>query len=268
LRAKFALGQYNYADSMLHKLDPRVKIALVFLIVVFLFFVKTISGYVILFAFASLLVVLSKAHFSSVMRSMRPIIILLAFTAIFQIFFTPGTPVFQYGIIKITAQGIRLAVYISIRLVLLSIFTFILTSTTSNIELTDGFESLIAPLKIFGFPSEEVSLMISISLRFVPVLFEEADRIMKAQMSRGAEFNRGSLMERARSFIPLLLPLLLNALNRADKLAVAMEARGFVIGQKRTKYREMKLRRKDVIAILITVLVMSISIIVKEFPIL
>ncbi len=265
MRAKFALGQYNYADSFLHKLDPRVKILLIFFIVILLFFVKTISGYLILFLFSVFLIVLSKSNFSSVMRSIKPILVLLIFTAVFQIFFTPGTVIFQYKFVKITAQGVKLATYISIRLILLSFFTFILTSTTSNIELTDGFESIISPLKIFGFPAQEVSLMISISLRFVPVLFEEADRIMKAQMSRGAEFNKGSLIERAKSFLPLLLPLLLNALNRADKLATAMEARGFVIGQKRTKYREMRLSGADFLAIFVTILVMSISIVVKEF---
>jgi energy-coupling factor transport system permease protein len=195
---------------------------------------------------------------------LRPILILLLFTAVFQIFFTPGRLIFEWRFIKITAEGLRLAIYISIRLILLSFFTFILTSTTSGIELTDGFEALISPLKIFRFPAEEVSLMISISLRFVPVLFEEADRIMKAQMSRGAEFNKGSLVNRARSFLPLLLPLLLNALSRADRLAIAMESRGFVIGKKRTRYREMKLSRLDYVAIAITVSVFVFALVVKE----
>jgi len=264
LKARFALGQYTYTNSLLHKLDPRVKILLVFSLVVFLFFVRTITGYLILFVFACSLVVLSKNSFSSVFRSLRPILILLLFTAVFQIFFTPGRLIFEWRFIKITAEGLRLAIYISIRLILLSFFTFILTSTTSGIELTDGFEALISPLKIFRFPAEEVSLMISISLRFVPVLFEEADRIMKAQMSRGAEFNKGSLVNRARSFLPLLLPLLLNALSRADRLAIAMESRGFVIGKKRTRYREMKLSRLDYVAIAITVSVFVFALVVKE----
>ncbi len=264
MKARFALGQYTYTNSLLHKLDPRVKILLVFSLVVFLFFVRTITGYLILFVFACSLVVLSKNSFSSVFRSLRPILILLLFTAVFQIFFTPGRLIFEWRFIKITAEGLRLAIYISIRLILLSFFTFILTSTTSGIELTDGFEALISPLKIFRFPAEEVSLMISISLRFVPVLFEEADRIMKAQMSRGAEFNKGSLVNRARSFLPLLLPLLLNALSRADRLAIAMESRGFVIGKKRTRYREMKLSRLDYVAIAITVSVFVFALVVKE----
>jgi energy-coupling factor transport system permease protein len=264
VQAKFALGQYNYENSPLHRLDPRVKIILVFAFVVVLFFVKTISGYLFLFSFAALLVLLSRSNFSSVMRSLKPILFLLAFTAIFQIFFTPGKMIYRWYFLKVTEEGLRLAVYISIRLILLSFFTFVLTSTTSGIELTEGFESVISPLKFFKFPAEEISLMISISLRFVPVLFEEANRIMKAQMSRGAEFNKGSLVNRAKSFLPLLLPLLLNALNRADKLAVAMEARGYVIGKKRTKYREMRLQKADFFAIVISIVVMAIAIFVKE----
>ncbi|NIA10778.1 MAG: energy-coupling factor transporter transmembrane protein EcfT [Nitrospiraceae bacterium] len=264
MQAKFTLGQYNYENSILHRLDPRVKIILIFSVVIFLFFVKTITGYLILFAFSVFLVVISKSRFSAVMRSMRPILFLLVFTAIFQVFFTPGRTIYQWHFLKVTAEGVRLAAYISIRLILLSFFTFVLTSTTSGIELTDGFESVISPLKVFRFPAEEVSLMISISLRFVPVLFEEADRIMKAQMSRGAEFNKGNLLKRARGFLPLLLPLLLNALNRADKLAVAMEARGYVIGRKRTKYREVRVKRVDYFAIFITAIVMVVSIAVKE----
>ncbi len=264
MKTRFALGQYNYADSPLHRLDPRVKIFLVFALVIFLFFIKTITGYLILFAFACFLVYISKNSFSAVFRSLKPILILLLFTAAFQVFFTPGNVILKWHFIRITKEGVMLATYISIRLILLSFFTFVLTSTTSGIELTDGFEALISPLKIFRFPAEEVSLMISISLRFVPVLFEEADRIMKAQMSRGAEFNKGSLINRARSFLPLLLPLLLNALSRADRLAIAMESRGFVIGKKRTKYREMKLSRRDYFAIFVTGIVFVLSIWVKE----
>ncbi len=264
MKTKFALGQYNYTNSILHRLDPRVKISLVFTVVIFLFFIKTISGYLVLFAFACMLVFLSKNSIYAVFRSLRPILILLVFTAVFQIFFTPGTVIFHWRFVKITGEGLKLAAYISIRLILLSFFTFILTSTTSGIELTDGFEALISPLKVFRFPAEEVSLMISISLRFVPVLFEEAERIMKAQISRGAEFNRGSLVKRAKSFLPLLLPLLLNALSRADRLAIAMESRGFVIGKKRTKYREMKLSKLDYVAIITTIFVFIVALMVRE----
>jgi len=245
-------------------MDPRVKILLVFSIVVFLFFVRTISGYTLLLVFSVLLVVLSKTKVSDVFRSLTPVLFLLLFTVVFQLFFTPGEVIHSFLFFKITREGVHLAIYIAIRLTLLSFFTFILTATTSNIELTDGFESVISPLKILHFPTEDVALMISIAMRFVPVLFEEATRIMKAQTSRGVTFNKGSLVQRAKSFLPLLLPLLLNAFNRADQLAIAMEARGFVIGKKRTKYRQMQIKKLDLFFIFLFVFVMVASVMVSK----
>ncbi|OIP13096.1 MAG: hypothetical protein AUJ99_02925 [Caldisericum sp. CG2_30_36_11] len=259
MNRKNFFGQYQYSNSPLHLLDPRVKILSIFYIIVFLFFVKSLWGYLILLAFVIILVLLSKVNFASAIRSLKPILYLLIFTVVFQIFFTPGNVVFSFHFIKITKEGLNLAIYIAIRLMLLSFFTFILTSTTSSIELSDGFQAIISPLKIIHFPSEDVALMISISLQFVPILFEEADRIMKAQMSRGADFNSGGIVNRAKSFLPLILPLLLNAFNRADQLAIAMEARGFVVGGKRTPYRAMRIKVKDCIFILSTLAVTLFS---------
>jgi len=264
LRKRSFFGQYNFSDSLLCKLDPRVKIVLVFSIVVFLFFVKTISGYILLLLFSIFLILLAKSKISDVFRSLAPILFLLLFTVLFQLFFTPGKVVYSFFFLKVTSEGIYLATYIAMRLMLLSFFTFVLTATTSNIELTDGFEAVISPLKIVRFPTEDVALMISIAMRFVPVLFEEATRIMKAQTSRGVLFNKGSLMQRARSFLPLLLPLLLNAFNRADQLAIAMEARGFVVGKARTKYREMQIKKIDLFFIFLFILIMAASIMVKR----
>ncbi len=257
-------GQYNFSDSLLNKLDARVKILLIFFIIIFLFFVKTISGYFILLLFSIFLVVLSKTALGNVLRSLKPILFLLIFTVVFQLFFTPGKVIYSFSIFKVTKEGLYLALYIAIRLTLLSFFTFVLTATTSNIELTDGFESVISPLKFFHIPTEDIALMISIAMRFVPVLFEEADRIMKAQMSRGAVFNKGNLMQRAKSFLPLLLPLLLNAFNRADQLAIAMEARGFVIGKERTKYRETRIKKIDLFFIFLFVSVVIMSVLVNN----
>jgi len=237
LRKRSFFGQYNFSDSLLCKLDP-----LVFSIVVFLFFVKTISGYMLLLLFSIFLILLAKSKISDVFRSLAPILFLLLFTVLFQLFFTPGKVVYSFFFLNVTSEGI----------------------TTSNIELTDGFESVISPLKIVRFPTEDVALMISIAMRFVPVLFEEATRIMKAQTSRGVLFNKGSLMQRARSFLPLLLPLLLNAFNRADQLAIAMEARGFVVGKARTKYREMRIKKIDLFFIFLFILIMAASIMVKR----
>jgi energy-coupling factor transport system permease protein len=259
LNRKNFFGQYQYSKSILHSLDPRIKILSIFYIIIFLFFIKSIWGYLILLAFVILLVMLSRVNFVSAIRSLKPILYLLIFTVLFQIFFTPGKVVYSFHFVKITKEGLNLAMYIAIRLMLLSLFTFILTSTTSSIELSDGFQSLISPLKIFHFPSDDIALMISISLQFVPILFEEADRIMKAQISRGADFDSGSLVNRAKSFLPLILPLLLNAFNRADQLAIAMEARGFVVGGKRTPYRVMKIKLNDCIFIISVVAVTIFS---------
>jgi len=264
LKERAFFGQYNFSNSLLNKMDARVKILLIFSIVIFLFFVKTISGYLILLLFSIFLIILSKTKLSRVLRSLKPIFFLLLFTVIFQLFFTPGRVIYSFSIFKVTEEGLYLALYIAVRLTLLSFFTFVLTATTSNIELTDGFESVISPLKVFRIPTEEIALMISIAMRFVPVLFEETDRIMKAQMSRGVLFNKGNLIQRAKSFLPLLLPLLLNAFNRADELAIAMEARGFVIGKKRTKYRETRIKKIDLFFIFLFVSVMIISIMVKN----
>lgn len=264
MKERAFFGQYNFSNSLLNKIDARVKILLIFSIVIFLFFVKTISGYLILLLFSIFLIALSRATWRNVFRSLKPILFLIIFTVVFQLFFTQGTVIYSCSIFKITKEGLYLSFYIAVRLTLLSFFTFVLTATTSNIELTDGFESVISPLKILHIPTEEIALMISIAIRFVPVLFEETDRIMKAQMSRGVVFNKGNLIQRAKSFLPLLLPLLLNAFNRADELAIAMEARGFVVGKKRTKYRETQIKKIDLSFIFLFISVMIISIMVKE----
>jgi energy-coupling factor transport system permease protein len=261
LRKKNFFGQYQYSKSFLHALDPRIKIFSVFYVIIFLFFIKSIIGYLILLAFAIILIFFSRVRLSSALRSLRPIFYLLLFTIAFQILFTPGKVIFSFHFIRITREGLNLSMFIALRLMLLSFFTFILTSTTSSIELSDGFQNIISPLKIFHFPSDDIALMISISLQFVPILFEEADRIMNAQMSRGADFNAGSIINRAKSFLPLILPLLLNAFNRADQLAIAMEARGFVVGGKRTSYRIMKVKTPDYLFIASILIITIVSLI-------
>ncbi len=239
------LGQYQPTNSLVHQLDSRLKITLIFYIVIILFFVRDFNGYLILLLFAFILVLLSRVSLISSFSAFRPILFLLLFTIFFQMFFTPGEVVFKLYFIKISKEGLTLSLYIALRLILLSTFTFILTSTTSTVEIAEGFQMLISPLKFLKFPSDDIALMISISLQFVPILFEEADRIMKAQVSRGAEFNKGNPIRRARSFLPLLLPLLLSSFDRADQLANAMEARGFVVGAKRTSYKERRFRKLD-----------------------
>jgi energy-coupling factor transport system permease protein len=258
------LGQYQYSDSVIHKLDARVKILFTFYIVILLFFIHDYRGYLVVLFYAILLLAVSGVRFSSALYSLRPILFLTIFTVVFQLFFTPGTVIFKFYFVKVTQEGMTLAFYIALRLILLTIFTFILTSTTSTVQIAEGFQKVISPLKFFNFPADDIALMLSISLQFVPILFDETDRIMKAQISRGAEFNRGSLFQRAKSFIPLLLPLLLSAFNRADQLANAMEARGFVVGAKRTSYREISLKRGDYVFIAISLLVSAISLFIGK----
>ncbi|MGC8722109.1 MAG: energy-coupling factor transporter transmembrane component T family protein [Caldisericaceae bacterium] len=260
-----ALGQYQYSDSIIHKLDPRLKILFTLWVVILLFLIQGFYGYLVILAYAFLLICVSRIKFSSVMYSLRPILFLTVFTLVFQIFFTPGTVIYQLYFVKITQQGINLAIYITLRLILLTVFTFILTSTTSTVQLAEGLQKIISPLKVLRFPSDDIALMISISLQFVPILFDETDRIMKAQISRGAEFNKGGFISRAKNFLPLLLPLLLSAFNRADQLANAMEARGFVVGAKRTSYREVKFTRNDYLFVLATILISFVALLNFNF---
>ena len=252
--AKFYFGQFQYTQSFFHKLNPTLKIILIFYLVILLFFLKTIQSYLIFLIFAVLLVALSKVSIRSVLSSFKPIIFLLLFTLFFQLFFTPGKVVVNLKVLKITQEGINISIYIAIRLIILTMLTFLLTSTTTTTDLAMGFRNVILPLRVFRFPVEELSLMISISLQFVPILFEEADRIMKAQMARGADFESGNLFMRAKSFLPVILPLILNAFNRADQLAMAMESRGFILGMKRTSYRVSKFGKNEVIAIVFVAL--------------
>ncbi|BAL81236.1 energy-coupling factor transporter transmembrane component T family protein [Caldisericum exile] len=261
--AKFYFGQFQYTQTFFHKLNPTLKIILIFYLVIFLFFLKTIQAYLLFLSFAVFLVLLSRLSFQSVIASFKPVIFLLLFTLFFQLFFTPGMVIINFKILKITREGLNLSIYIAIRIVILTILTFLLTSTTTTTDLALGFRNVILPLKMFKFPVEELSLMISISLQFVPILFEEADRIMKAQMARGADFESGNLFVRAKSFLPVILPLILNAFNRADQLAIAMESRGFILGMKRTSYRVSRFGKNEILAI-IFVVVFTVILFVME----
>lgn len=261
--AKFYFGQFQYTQSFFHKLNPTLKIILIFYLVILLFFLKTIESYSLFFIFVVLLVLLSKVSFRLVFSSFKPILFLLTFTLFFELFFTPGKVLIDLRILKITEEGLSLSVYIAMRLIILTMLTFLLTSTTTTTDLALGFRNVILPLRIVRFPVEELSLMISISLQFVPILFEEADRIMKAQMARGADFESGNLFIRAKNFLPVILPLILNAFNRADQLAMAMESRGFILGMKRTSYRISKFGKNELFAIF-TVIVLTFALILSE----
>ncbi len=258
------LGQYFPGDSVLHRLDPRAKIALTVLLVVLVFIAHGFVSYAILFAAVVGLALSSKISPKLLMKAVKPILFIVAFTFVLNIFFVPtGRVVFKLGFMQITDDGLVTATYLAIRLVLLVLTTQLLTLTTSPIELTDGLESLMKPLSKIGFPAHELAMMMSIALRFIPTLLEEADKIMKAQMARGADFESGNLMARAKAMIPLLVPLFVSAFRRADELALAMEARCYRGGANRSRLKVLKFHRLDAIA---TLCVVALGVVVMVLP--
>ncbi|MDU4891196.1 MAG: energy-coupling factor transporter transmembrane component T [Clostridium sp.] len=244
------IGQYIPGDSFVHKLDARVKILLSILFIVDLFLINDFTGYIVIFAFVFLAIKISKIKFKYIYKGLKPIFILMLITALFNLFLTRGTgePLFQWWIIKIYAEGIRTAVFMVLRLIFLIIGTSLLTLTTSPIELTDGIEKLLGPFKKIGVPAHELAMMMTIALRFIPTLMDETDKIMKAQKARGADFETGSIIKRAKSLIPLLVPLFISSFRRADELAMAMEARCYRGGTGRTRMKILKVTSKDYVA--------------------
>lgn len=244
------IGQYIPGDSFVHKLDARVKILLSILFIVDLFLINDFTGYIVIFAFVFLAIKISKIKFKYIYKGLKPIFILMLITALFNLFLTRGTgePLFQWWIIKIYAEGIRTAVFMVLRLIFLIIGTSLLTLTTSPIELTDGIEKLLGPFKKIGVPAHELAMMMTIALRFISTLMDETDKIMKAQKARGADFETGSIIKRAKSLIPLLVPLFISSFRRADELAMAMEARCYRGGTGRTRMKILKVTSKDYVA--------------------
>lgn len=244
------IGQYIPGDSFIHKLDARVKILLSLLFIVDLFLINDFKGYIVVFAFVFLAIKVSQIKFKYIYKGLKPIFILMLITALFNIFLTRGTGevLFQWGFIKIYEEGIRTAVFMVLRLIFLIIGTSLLTLTTSPIELTDGIEKLLGPFKKIGVPAHELAMMMTIALRFIPTLMDETDKIMKAQKARGADFETGSIIRRAKSLIPLLVPLFISSFRRADELAMAMEARCYRGGEGRTRMKILKVTSKDYVA--------------------
>lgn len=242
------VGQYFPGNSVLHRLDPRTKILAVVLLSVTIFLPKAWPGYAITAGFTLLAVLLSQVPVKFLLRGLRPILIFLAITMVFNIFLTPGEPVFQAWKFTITREGLILSVTAATRLILLVMSASLLTLTTSPIRLTDGLERLLRPLTPLGVPAHELALMMTIALRFIPTLTEEADRIMRAQTARGAALGSGSAANRIKAMIPVMVPLFVAAFRRADELATAMEARGYRGGQGRTRMKELSFSGLDAIA--------------------
>ena len=248
------IGQYYPAKSVLHRLDPRVKLVstLLYLISVFLF--KSIPGYIVATVFLVAVIRLSKVPFSYIVKGLKPIVMLLMITVLFNLFLTrDGEVLFHAWIFTITEGGLRTAVYMAIRLIYLIIGSSLMTFTTTPNELTDGIEKLLHPLNKIRVPVHEVAMMMSIALRFIPILLEETDKIMKAQIARGADLESGNIIQRAKNMIPILVPLFVSAFRRANDLAMAMEARCYRGGEGRTKMKPLKYQSRDHMAYIVVV---------------
>jgi len=239
------LGQYYQTDSVIHRLDPRVKLVATIAFLCSLFVVKNFIGYLIAAIFLGCMIKLSHVPFRYMIKGMRAIAFLLLLTFVFNLFLTPGEVVWSAWKLQITKEGISLAVKMAIRLTFLIIGSSVMTLTTTPNNLTDGMEKLMKPLRIFKVPVHEVAMMMSIALRFIPILLEETDKIMKAQMARGADFESGNVINRAKALIPILVPLFISSFRRADELAVAMECRCYRGGKGRTRLNELKIGAKD-----------------------
>ena len=219
------LGQYFPGDTPIHRLDPRTKLILVVVYIVALFLAKRFVSYGVVLAFLLLVILLSKISLRVIAKSIRPLLLIIALTAILNLFYTQGEIIAQFWIFRITKEGVVNAVLMMLRITMLVVGTFMLTYTTSPIALTDGLERLLSPLKRLRFPVHELSMMMCIALRFIPTLIEETDKIISAQKARGADFESGNVIRRARALIPILVPLFITAFRRADELATAMECR-------------------------------------------
>lgn len=256
------IGQYIPGESFVHKLDPRLKIMISLLFIVDLFLVNNFVGYLFIIIFILTTILIANLSFKYIYNGVKPILVLLLITAILNIFMTSGKELlFQWGIISIYKEGLIIAAFMIIRLVFLIMGTSILTLTTSPIELTDGIENLLKPFKKIGVPAHELAMMMTIALRFIPTLMDETDKIMKAQMARGADFESGNLISRAKSLIPILVPLFISSFRRADELAMAMESRCYKGGEGRTRMKQLKITKRDYFASLAFALLFVITII-------
>ena len=262
------IGQYYPAKSILHRLDPRVKLVSTLLYLISLFLFSSISGYVVATIFLVSIIKLSKVPFSFIVKGLKPIIMLLMITVFFNLFLTrSGDILVQFGIFTITVGGLRTAVFMAMRLIYLILGSSLMTFTTTPNELTDGIESLLAPLKKVKVPVHEIAMMMSIALRFIPILLDETDKIMKAQIARGADFESGNIIQRAKSMIPILVPLFVSAFRRSADLAMAMEARCYNGGDGRTKMKPLHYEKRDIIAyILVFIYVILVYVIGKYLP--
>ncbi|EHR37120.1 energy-coupling factor transporter transmembrane component T family protein [Facklamia languida] len=262
---KFILGRYIQLDSWVHALDPRTKLIAVFYFILIVFLANNFIGYSLLFAYLLIAIKRSQISYKFFFSGLKPMLWIILFTVVFQILFTQGGKTyFAWGPISITSLGLINGGYIFMRLFLIIMMSTVLTLTTAPLELTDGVEHLLRPLTKVGFPSHEVALMLSIALRYVPTLMDEAQTIMNAQRARGVEFDQGSLMDRLKAIIPILVPLFVSAFNRAEELAIAMESRGYQGAEGRSKYRQLRYQTKDV-WVLLSMILLTLAVFLSRF---
>lgn len=261
------IGQYYQTDSVIHRLDPRVKLIGTLAFIISLFVVNTFVGYGFAAVFLFTLVFLSRVPFGYIVRGLKGIMVLLLITIIFNLLLTPGTPVVTFWRLTITQEGILFSVKMAVRLIFLIIGSSLMTLTTTPNQLTDALENVLSPLKALHVPVHEMAMMMSIALRFIPILMEETDKIMKAQIARGADFESRNLMKKIRSMVPLLVPLFISAFRRANDLAMAMEARCYRGGEGRTKMKPLVYHRQDTAAYLLLAVYGACCILLRIFPI-
>ncbi len=258
------LGRYIPGDSVIHRLDPRAKLLSMFLFILIIFWANNVITNALLFVFIFILIRFSKISLRFFLQGLKPMLFLIAFTTLFQLLFTSGGVIFwQFGFLKITQIGLQQAGIIFARFVLIIFASTLLTLTTMPLSLADAVEVLLKPLAVFKFPVHEVGLMLSMSLRFVPTLMDDALRIMNAQRARGVDFGQGSVVQKVKSIIPILIPLFVSSFKRADALAIAMEARGYQGGENRTRYRQLKWQLSDSLSFVVIILVGVLLFILK-----
>ena len=245
------LGQYYQTESVIHRLDPRVKLVGTICYIISLFLVNNVWGYLIAALFLAAMIKLSNVPFKFMVKGMKAIVFLLLITVIFNMFLTPGEPLISFWKLTITKEGLRLAVMMAVRLSFLIVGSSVMTLTTTPNNLTDGMEKLMNPLRKIKVPVHEIAMMMSIALRFIPILLEETDKIMKAQIARGADFESGNIIKKAKAMVPLLVPLFISAFRRANDLAMAMEARCYRGGDGRTKMKPLIYKKEDRIGYLV-----------------
>lgn len=259
------IGQYFPGKSVIHKLDPRVKIVLVFLFIVTLFVANNVASLLINVGFVVILYIISKIPLKMILKGLKPIVPIIIFTAILNIFFVDGTVLFKFGFVEVTDKGLEMSAIMIIRVLCLIAGTSLLTYTTSPIALTDALERLMKPLNKIKVPVHELAMMMTIALRFIPTLIEETDKIMSAQKARGADLETGSIIQRAKALVPILIPLFVSSFRRADELAMAMECRCYRGGEGRTRMRQLHIRFMDIFSSFVVVAFLVSTIVLARF---